>query len=532
MRSFASSASRVPPSPSPTWSTPQPGSRRASQRISRRGRRPSPWASGPRSHWSLTPPPRCARPAYGRQPLTGAGHRRAAGGPPGRRPIRPVKTAEAHPLPSSLDIHDDLAVRLNGPDQGLGERTRRPIVTEAPSGPGRSCTTREPEPLPALVTGRLRCSRLVWSAVDTTRLPSPLRGAADAKAPPVRAEVWSATLPWANLADHDRPRAPGRRPEPDRSVHAGLALRLLRPSLAADGVLSAADLARSGHGSQVLAGVVTHRRAPRASGMMLPQPGGRDWSAQRRLPSGMWRRYRVSAERAVLHRARHRGEGRRSRRAHGRPSPGRFPVSQHRQPGLVLTAAPLLLAGGVGGALASDRGVSSVQLGVDGPEHADRRDPRRSLRQAGGVGEATPMIATTGCRGTWRPLMRAGECALVWPIQPAPTPRHETKPPGMGPTTSVRASPEVHDDRDEGAMNTAPPGELLGSPPAGRSGGMMASVSATSTVPRAYPAVYQPAPAASGSDSRIVAVARWGTNATSAPRRPEDRDERARAPGP
>ena len=81
----------------------------------------------------------------------------------------------------------------------------------------------------------------------------------------------------------------------------GSPLRLLRPSLTADGVLSAADLADQEHGSRVrVAGVVTHRQRPHtASGMIFLNLEDETGLLNVACRAGMWRRYRSVGRRAV-----------------------------------------------------------------------------------------------------------------------------------------------------------------------------------------------------------------------------------------
>ena len=78
-------------------------------------------------------------------------------------------------------------------------------------------------------------------------------------------------------------------------------MKLLRPLLADDGVLSAADLADQEHGSRVrVAGVVTHRQRPHtASGMIFLNLEDETGLLNVVCRAGMWRRYRSIGRRAV-----------------------------------------------------------------------------------------------------------------------------------------------------------------------------------------------------------------------------------------
>lgn len=228
-------------------------------------------------------------------------------------PLRPHPAA-----PSSLDVHDDLAVRLGlAPIKGLGERAAQAIVTERRAhGPYRDL---------ADLARRVSLSR--------SRLESlAVSGALDSLGVERRQALWAAGV----LSDeHGRRRGASRRGQgawyqptlPGTAVGAqaptlpimtdrerqaadlsltgvstqGSPLRLLRPSLAADGVLSAADLADQEHGSRVrVAGVVTHRQRPHtASGMIFLNLEDETGLLNVACRAGMWRRYRSIGRRAV-----------------------------------------------------------------------------------------------------------------------------------------------------------------------------------------------------------------------------------------
>ena len=228
-------------------------------------------------------------------------------------PLRPHPAA-----PSSLDVHEDLAVRLGlAPIKGLGERAAQAIVTErCAHGPYRDL---------ADLARRVSLSR--------SRLESlAVSGALDSLGVERRQALWAAGV----LADeHGRRRGASRQgPEvwcqptlPGTAVGAqaptlptmtdlerqaadlsltgvstqGSPLRLLRPSLAADGVLSAADLVDQEHGSRVrVAGVVTHRQRPHtASGMIFLNLEDETGLLNVTCRAGMWRRYRNIGRRAV-----------------------------------------------------------------------------------------------------------------------------------------------------------------------------------------------------------------------------------------
>ena len=228
-------------------------------------------------------------------------------------PLRPHPAA-----PSSLDVHEDLAVRLGlAPIKGLGERAAQAIVTErCAHGPYRDL---------ADLARRVSLSR--------SRLESlAVSGALDSLGVERRQALWAAGV----LSDeHGRRRGVSRRGQgawyqptlPGTAVGAqaptlpimtdrerqaadlsltgvstqGSPLKLLRPLLADDGVLSAADLADQEHGSRVrVAGVVTHRQRPHtASGMIFLNLEDETGLLNVVCRAGMWRRYRSIGRRAV-----------------------------------------------------------------------------------------------------------------------------------------------------------------------------------------------------------------------------------------
>ena len=228
-------------------------------------------------------------------------------------PLRPHPAA-----PSALDVHDDLAVRLGlAPLKGLGERAAQAIVTERRAhGPYRDL---------ADLARRVSLSRSRLEALAVS-------GALDSLGTERRQALWAAgvlsdehgrrrgtshqgqgawcqpTLPGTAVGA----RAPTLPTMTDRerqgadlsltgvSTH-GSPLRLLRPALAADGVLSAADLAGQEHGSRVrVAGVVTHRQRPHtASGMIFLNLEDETGLLNVVCRAGMWRRYRSIGRRAV-----------------------------------------------------------------------------------------------------------------------------------------------------------------------------------------------------------------------------------------
>ncbi|OLO43851.1 error-prone DNA polymerase [Actinomyces oris] len=228
-------------------------------------------------------------------------------------PLRPHPAA-----PSALDVHDDLAVRLGlAPIKGLGERAAQTIVTERRAhGPYRDL---------ADLARRVSLSR--------SRLESlAVSGALDSLGVERRQALWAAGV---LSEEHGRRRdasrqGPGAWYQPtllgtavgaqaptlptmtDRERQAadlsltgvstqGSPLRLLRPSLTADGVLSAADLKDREQGSRVrVAGVVTHRQRPHtASGMIFLNLEDETGLLNVACRAGMWRRYRSVGRRAV-----------------------------------------------------------------------------------------------------------------------------------------------------------------------------------------------------------------------------------------
>ena len=228
-------------------------------------------------------------------------------------PLRPDPAAL-----SSLDVHDDLAVRLGlAPIKGLGERSAQAIVTERRAhGPYQDL---------ADLARRVSLSR--------SRLESlAVSGALDSLGVERRQALWAAGV----LSDeHGRRRGASRRGQgawyqptlPGTAVGAqaptlpimtdrerqaadlsltgvstqGSPLKLLRPLLADDGVLSAADLADQEHGSRVrVAGVITHRQRPHtASGMIFLNLEDETGLLNVVCRAGMWRRYRSIGRRAV-----------------------------------------------------------------------------------------------------------------------------------------------------------------------------------------------------------------------------------------
>ena len=228
-------------------------------------------------------------------------------------PLRPDPAAL-----SSLDVHDDLAVRLGlAPIKGLGERSAQAIVTERRAhGPYQDL---------ADLARRVSLSR--------SRLESlAVSGALDSLGVERRQALWAAGV----LSDeHGQRRGASRRGQgawyqptlPGTAVGAqaptlpimtdrerqaadlsltgvstqGSPLKLLRPILADDGVLSAADLADQEHGSRVrVAGVVTHRQRPHtASGMIFLNLEDETGLLNVACRAGMWRRYRSIGRRAV-----------------------------------------------------------------------------------------------------------------------------------------------------------------------------------------------------------------------------------------
>ena len=228
-------------------------------------------------------------------------------------PLRPHPAA-----PSALDVHDDLAVRLGlAPLKGLGERAAQAIVTERRAhGPYRDL---------ADLARRVSLSRSRLEALAVS-------GALDSLGTERRQALWAAgvlsdehgrrrgtshqgrgawcqpTLPGTAVgaraptlpAMTDRERQGADLSLTGVSTH-GSPLRLLRPALAADGVLSTADLADQEHGNRVrVAGVVTHRQRPHtASGMIFLNLEDETGLLNVVCRAGMWRRYRSIGRRAV-----------------------------------------------------------------------------------------------------------------------------------------------------------------------------------------------------------------------------------------
>ena len=225
-----------------------------------------------------------------------------------------------HPaVPSALDVHDDLAVRLGlAPIKGVGERAAHAIVTERYAhGPYRDLTD---------LARRVSLKRSHLEALAAS-------GALDSLGTERRQALWAAgvlseehgrrrdasrqgqggawcqpTLPGTAVGAHaptlptmtDRERQAADLSLTGVSTH-GSPLRLLRPALTADGVLSAADLADQEHGNRVrVAGVVTHRQRPHtASGMIFLNLEDETGLLNVVCRAGMWRRYRSIGRRAV-----------------------------------------------------------------------------------------------------------------------------------------------------------------------------------------------------------------------------------------
>ena len=228
------------------------------------------------------------------------------------RPLTPHSA-----VPSPLDVHDDLAVRLGlSPIKGLGERVAQAIVTERRAhGPYLD---------QADLARRVNLSRSRLEALAAS-------GALDSLGTDRRRALWAAGI----LSDeHGRRRGASRQDSggwfqptlPGTAVGAvaptlptmtdrerqaadlnltgvstqGSPLRSLRPGLTADGVLRAADLSDQEHGSRVrVAGVVTHRQRPHtATGMIFLNLEDETGLLNVVCRAGMWRRYRSVGRRA------------------------------------------------------------------------------------------------------------------------------------------------------------------------------------------------------------------------------------------
>ena len=228
-------------------------------------------------------------------------------------PLRPDPAA-----PSPLDVHDDLAVRLGlAPIKGLGERAAQAIVTErCAHGPYRdladlarrvSLSRSRLESLAvsgALDSLGVERRQALWAAGVLSDEHGRRRGASrqgtgawcQPTLPGTAVGAQAPTLP--TMTDRERQAA-------DLSLTGvstqGSPLRLLRPSLTADGVLSAADLADQEHGSRVrVAGIVTHRQRPHtASGMIFLNLEDETGLLNVACRAGMWRHYRSIGRRAV-----------------------------------------------------------------------------------------------------------------------------------------------------------------------------------------------------------------------------------------
>ena len=217
-------------------------------------------------------------------------------------PLRPHPAA-----PSSLDVHEDLAVRLGlAPIKGLGERAAQAIVTErCAHGPYQDL---------ADLARRVSLSR--------SRLESlAVSGALDSLGVERRQALWAAGV----LSDeHGRRRGVSRRGQGAwyQPTLPGTAVGAQAPTLPimTDRERQAADLSLTGvstqgsplkllrplladqeHGSRVrVAGVVTHRQRPHtASGMIFLNLEDETGLLNVVCRAGMWRRYRSIGRRAV-----------------------------------------------------------------------------------------------------------------------------------------------------------------------------------------------------------------------------------------
>ena len=228
------------------------------------------------------------------------------------RPLTPHSA-----VPSPLDVHDDLAVRLGlSPIKGLGERVAQAIVTERRAhGPyldqadlarrvNLSCSRLEAlaasGALDSLGTDRRRA---LWAAGILSDEHGRRRGASRQDSggwfqptlPGTAVGAVAPTLP--TMTDRERQAA-------DLNLTGvstqGSPLRSLRPGLTADGVLRAADLSDQEHGSRVrVAGVVTHRQRPHtATGMIFLNLEDETGLLNVVCRAGMWRRYRSVGRRA------------------------------------------------------------------------------------------------------------------------------------------------------------------------------------------------------------------------------------------
>ena len=223
-----------------------------------------------------------------------------------------------HPaVPSSLDVHDDLAVRLGlAPIKGLGERLAQAIVTErCAHGPYQDLTdlarrvSLSRSRLEALAASGALDSlgverrRALWAAGVLSDEHGQIRGASrrdqGAWFQPTLAgtAVGAIAPPLPIMTGRERQAA-------DLNLTGvstqGSPLISLRPGLAADGVLTAADLSGQEHGNRVrVAGVVTHRQRPHtASGMIFLNLEDETGLLNVACRAGMWRRYRSIGRRA------------------------------------------------------------------------------------------------------------------------------------------------------------------------------------------------------------------------------------------
>ncbi|WP_167148835.1 error-prone DNA polymerase [Actinomyces sp. ZJ308] len=228
------------------------------------------------------------------------------------RPLTPHPAA-----PSSLDVHDDLAVRLGlAPVKGLGERVAQAIVTERRAhGPYRDLTDlarrvslsrSRLEMLAAsgaLASLGVERRRALWAAGVLAdeygrRRSASCQGPGAWFQPTLPGTAVGAVAPTLpTMTDHERQAADLNLT--GVSTH-GSPLKQLRPHLAADGVLTAADLSGQEHGRRVrVAGVVTHRQRPHtATGMIFLNLEDETGLLNVVCRAGMWRRYRSIGRRA------------------------------------------------------------------------------------------------------------------------------------------------------------------------------------------------------------------------------------------
>ena len=228
------------------------------------------------------------------------------------------RTLTPHPAAlSSLDVHEDLAVRLGlAPIKGLGERAAQAIVAERRAhGPYRdladlarrvSLSRSNLETLAAsgaLDSLGVERRRALWAAAVLSDEHGRRRGASHQDP-----GAWfQPTLP-GTVAGAVAPALPAMTSREQQvadlsltgvSTH-GSPLTLLRPGLSAEGVLTTADLSDQEHGCRVrVAGVVTHRQRPHtASGMIFLNLEDETGLLNVVCRAGMWRRYRSIGRRA------------------------------------------------------------------------------------------------------------------------------------------------------------------------------------------------------------------------------------------